>query len=80
MIENVRIISQLQVTTPTRSSTLVPSRQVMSSIQCRVVNRARAFRVGFGRARGWILKNCRASIGPDVREKSRFSVSDRVVV
>ena len=53
-----------------------------------VVNRARAFRVGFGlfgsgsgfsgRVPAWILKNCRASIGPVAGAKSRFSVSDRV--
>ena len=31
-----------------------------------------------GRARIWILKNCRASMGPDAGAKLRFAVSDRV--
>ena len=42
----------------------------------RVVNQARAFRVGGVKV--WILKNCRASIGLDSGAKSRFSVSGRV--
>ena len=29
------------------------------------------------RARAWILKNCRASVGPDAGVKSKFSVSNR---
>ena len=33
---------------------------------------------GLGPAQAWILKNCRASIGPDVGAKSRFSVNDKV--
>ena len=33
-----------------------------------------------GRARGWIWKNCRASIGQDTGAKSRFSVSDRILM
>ena len=44
-----------------------------------VVNRARAFRVGsgLGGAWAWILKNWRASVGPDAGAKPRFLVSDR---
>ena len=47
---------------------------------CRVVHRARVFQVGSGSSRvwAWILNNCRASIGPDVGPKSRFSLSDKV--
>ena len=36
----------------------------------RVVNKAPAFRVGSVRA--WIMKNCRASIGPDAEAKIKF--------
>ena len=51
-----------------------------SAVHSRVINRAGAFgvRLGLGRTRIWILKNYRASIGPDVGAKSRFSVSDRI--
>ena len=47
-----------------------------------VVNWARAFRIGSGSSlvRAWILKNFRASIGPDPGAKSKFSVSDRVFI
>ena len=46
----------------------------------RVVNQARAFRVGSGpgRTQAWILKNCLASIGPGAGAKWRLSVSDKV--
>ena len=43
-----------------------------------VVNRARAFRVGFGPSSGLDFKNFSPSIGPAAGVKSRFSVSDRV--
>ena len=58
---------------------LVPSNHV-PVLDIRVVNRARTFRVrsSSGRARAWILKNCLASILPDARAKSRFSVSDKI--
>ena len=51
-------------------------------MKIRAVNRAWAFRVGSGsdRARAWILKNCRASVGQDAKANSRFSESDRVFV
>ena len=44
----------------------------------RVVNRAWAFRVGFGPGAGLDLEKLSASIRPDAGAKSRFSVSDRV--
>ena len=44
----------------------------------RVVNRIWAFRVGCGPGSSWMMKNCRALIGPDVGAKSRFSEGDRV--
>ena len=49
-----------------------------SFVYIRVVSRAQAFEIGSGRAWAWILKYCWASIGPDARAKSIFSVSDRV--
>ena len=54
--------------------------ETLEVVHIRIVNQARAFRIGSGsgRARGWILKNCRAAIGPDAGAKSRFSVIDRV--
>ena len=57
-----------------------PEEDKEQTCSARVVNRARAFWVGSGsgRAWAWIFKNCQASIGPEAREKSRFSVSDMV--
>ena len=43
------------------------------------VEQSRQLGSGFsGRVWSWILKNCRASIGPDAGKKLRFSVNDRV--
>ena len=77
--------SHLQIlyhqTSVAKSRKQVCSRRNFTMSLNTVVNRARAFRVGSssGQALGWLLKICRASIGPDAGAKSRFLVSHNVI-